>query len=189
MTEIKNIQVYGLNESIKRSGLPMMTDIFEDFSYTEKDSKRGENLANSPVGSGHNNYLKGIIVQFDLRYPEYLSPEMQRYHWFEIVSSMSKMHRLTKLNIRECVNNYVTEEVIALTEKYVQEYNDKQTYENFIKALSNCPLGLEKWMAITTNYLQLKTIYHQRKNHKLKEDWGAIITMIENLPYSFLITG
>ena len=38
------------------------------------------------------------------------------------------------------------------------------------------------------NYLQLKTIYKQRKNHKLKEDWGAICSMIEGLPYSELIT-
>lgn len=44
MTEVKNIQVYGLNKSIKRSGLPMMTDIFEDFEYTDKDRVRGENL-------------------------------------------------------------------------------------------------------------------------------------------------
>ena len=120
MTEIKNLQVYGLEESIKRSGLPMMTDIFEDISIVEDDLKRGDKLANTAIGSGHSNYLKGIIVQFDLRYPEYLSPEMQRYHWFEIVSSMSKMHRLTKLNIRECVNNYVTEEIIVLIEKYLK---------------------------------------------------------------------
>ena len=41
---------------------------------------------------------------------------------------------------------------------------------------------------VSTNYLQLKTIYKQRKNHKLKEDWGAICTMIEELPYKELIT-
>lgn len=189
MTEIKNVQVYGLEESLKRSGLPMMTDIFDNFICDDKDITRGNSLANTPTGSGHNNYLKGIIVQFDLRYPEYLSPEMQRYHWFEIVSSMSKMHRLTKMNIRECVNNYVTEEIISLTEQYIEEYNKEQTYENFMKVLSNCPLGLEKWMAISTNYLQLKTIYNQRKNHRLKEDWGTIIDMITNLPYASLITG
>ncbi len=83
----------------------------------------------------------------------------------------------------------MTEEVIKLTEQYIEEYNEEQSYENFMKVLSNCPLGLEKWMAISTNYLQLKTIYNQRKNHRLKEDWGVIIDMIKNLPYASLITG
>ena len=58
-----------------------------------------------------------------------------------------------------------------------------------MKCISNCPLGLELWMGITTNYLQLKTIYQQRKNHKLKEDWGVFCDMIEKLPMSELITG
>jgi hypothetical protein len=39
-------------------------------------------------------------------------------------------------------------------------------------------------MRCTTNYLQLRTIYHQRKNHKLKEDWGAFCDWIKSLPYS-----
>lgn len=44
-------------------------------------------------------------------------------------------------------------------------------------------------MRVSTNYLQLKTIYKQRRNHKLKEDWGAICNMIEELPYPELIIG
>ena len=31
-------------------------------------------LSNAISGSGHDNFLKGIIVQFDLKYPEYFSP-------------------------------------------------------------------------------------------------------------------
>lgn len=189
MTEIKNIQVYGLKESIRRSGLPMMVDLFDELEVKEDDFKRGKKLSNTPLGSGHSNFLKGIIVQFDLKYPEYLSPEMQRYHWFEIISSMSKMHRLIKMNLEECCNKYVDSRVIDVVDSYIQEYNDNPSYENFMLVLSNCPLGLMKWMSISTNYLQLKTIYHQRKNHKLKEDWGVIIRMIENLPMSHLIIG
>ena len=53
-----------------------------------------------------------------------------------------------------------------------------------MRCVSNCPLGLELWMGITTNCLQLKTIYNQRLHHKLKEDYRAILDMIEGLPYS-----
>ena len=93
--QIKNVKVYGLEESIIRSGYPMQIGEPVDFKYEysqqftpdEKDVNRGCKLANTPNGSGHNNFLKGIIVQFDLQYPEYFSPQLQRYHWIDIVSS------------------------------------------------------------------------------------------------------
>jgi hypothetical protein len=53
-----------------------------------------------------------------------------------------------------------------------------------MEMVSNCPLGLELFMRISTNYKQLQTIYHQRKHHKLKEDWGAFCEFVENLPYA-----
>lgn len=48
--------------------------------------------------------------------------------------------------------------------------------------------GFEMWMTISTNYLQLKTIYSQRKNHKLKEDWGAFCKWCEELPMFLELT-
>ena len=67
----------------------------------------------------------------------------------------------------------------------IQIYNRDKSYENFMKVVSNCPLGIELFMRCSTNYLQLKTIYHQRKHHKLVEDWqkGFIENFIKNLPY------
>ena len=68
-----------------------------------------------------------------------------------------------------------------------EEYkiNNKQDalYVAWMQVVSNCPLGLELWMRVSTNYKQLQTIYYQRRHHKLKEDWKAIINMIEGLPY------
>ena len=50
------------------------------------------------------------------------------------------------------------------------------------------PCGFILTARITTNYLQLKTIYAQRKNHTLPE-WRLFCKWIEQLPYSNLITG
>jgi hypothetical protein len=47
-------------------------------------------------------------------------------------------------------------------------------------------MGFELWMGISTNYLQLKTIYNQRKAHKL-EDWKYFCNWIESLPLKDLI--
>lgn len=184
MVEIKNLKVYGLEESILRSGLPLMTKEPTKRKLTDKDIKRIEKLSKVPQGTGHDCFLKGITVQFDLKYPQYFTPQLQRYHWVDIVSSQSKMHCLTKGEF-EC-NKYVDERMEGILEANIHQYNCSPTYENFMICLSNCPMGLELWMGITTNYLQLKTMYAQRKNHRLKEDWGEFCEMIKSLPYSQL---
>ena len=52
-----------------------------------------------------------------------------------------------------------------------------------MRMLSSCPMGIELFMRISTNYACLRNIWAQRHNHRLKEDWGAFCGMIENLPY------
>ena len=38
---------------------------------------------------------------------------------------------------------------------------------------------------VSTNYAELRTIYHQRKNHRLKEEWqDTCCKWIETLPYA-----
>lgn len=189
---IKNTEVYGLENSIKRSGMPMRVgEPTIDFitSNSKSDLKRAENLANTPLGSGHNNYLKGIIVQADIQYAQYFTPQLQRYNFVDIISSQSKMHRLTSLDtIEGYCNKYVEKQIISIVDILIQDYNEKPNKDKFMKVISNLPMGYELWMGITTNYLQLKTIYNQRKNHKL-EDWKQFCNWIEKLPMSNLITG
>lgn len=161
--------------------------------HTIQDYKRVINLHNASATSDvkcHDNWLTGVRVSFDMKYPQYISPELQRYHWIDIVSSSSKMHKLGQMTLINSCNKYVDPELIKIAQKYVDAYNEDPTYENRMLMISNCPLGLELFMRISTNYKQLQTIYFQRKNHRLKEDWGAICEMIEKLPFSKqLITG
>lgn len=63
---VSNLQVYGLGNSIRVSKFPMQVDTSKcDYSVTE----RTKSLANAERGSGHDNFLCGIIVQFDLTFP------------------------------------------------------------------------------------------------------------------------
>lgn len=197
--KIKNVEVYGLLKSIVRSGYPMQTsepkDLDEDFIITKDDAERALKLAKTANGSGHNNYLKGIIVQFDLQYPEYFSPQLQRYHWIDIISSQSKMHKVAsrELVAKDFTEDTLFENIRQLNELIVR-YNDFKRQHDprekqwFNKIISNLPSGYLKWMGISTNYLQLKTIYSQRRSHKLA-DWQFFCNWIENLPNSQLITG
>lgn len=190
MLEISNWKVYDLEESVNACRYSMMENIPEQIDFN-KSLERAIKLAKCPTGSGECNFLCGIRVAYDIKYPQYISCELQRYHFNDIVTSQSKMHKLIKMDLHKCCNKYVTEETINNLNKYIQAYNDSLTaplpdiwYNNWMVVISNCPLGLELTMRCTTNYLQLRTIYHQRKSHKLKEDWGAFCEWIKSLPYS-----
>jgi hypothetical protein len=152
----------------------------------EKSLPRAVQLANTTSGSGHQNFLKGIRVSFDIKYPSYFTPELQRYNFVDIVTSSSKMHKLTKMDMDACFNKYVTEDNKTMMKVLLQQYNKENSYENFMRLLSNCPMGVELFMRCSTNYLQLRTIFHQRKFHKLREDWqdGFCNNFVIKLPYA-----
>jgi hypothetical protein len=185
MLEISNVKVYDLQESViaSRNAMRLTPPEYTNEEF-EKSLPRAIQLANTKNGSGHQTFLSGIRVSFDLKYPNYISPELQRYHWVDIVTSSSKMHRLTKMNMDACFNEYVTQNSVNQMKVLIKQYNENPTYERFMYVISNCPQGVELFMRVSTNYLQLKTIYHQRKHHKLKEDWGAFCKAIESLPYA-----
>lgn len=195
MLQVKNVKVYDLEESViacrnaMRTELPEYTEVEFEQSL-ERAKKLVRSSAESKDVKCHDNFLTGIRVSFDLIYPNYISPELQRYHWIDIVTSSSKMHRIMKMDFRNCCNKYVTTETIEQMEHLVKCYNGipddhpDLKYEYFMLLISNCPLGIELFMRVSTNYKQLQTIYHQRKNHKLKEDYGALCDFIRSLPYA-----
>lgn len=195
MVEITNIDVYDLEKSIIACRNAMRTEpvyplLKDDYGYPIYEKKEWEDslkraiiLAKSPSNSGHANFLTGIRVSFDIKYPNYFSPELQRYNWIDIVTSSSKMHKLGAIVKKESFNKYVTKEVIDIVQNLANKLLEDPSYENRIRLLSNCPLGIELFMRVSTNYMQLRNIYHQRKNHRLVEDWGAFCRMIEELPF------
>ena len=184
MPKIENVEIYGLNESFRASKLPMKvnpTDATDDYTNVI------ENLANTPIGSGHDNFLVGIIVQFDLTISQHSRIQLLRYHHIDTVSSMSLMHMATRFDIRNMANEYVDEIILKRVEDIQQEYLANKTEENFLRLIYNIPSGFELTARMTTNYRQLKTMYAQRKHHRLP-DWQYICRWIETLPYSNLIT-
>lgn len=223
MLKVSNVKVYDLKESVIAARNAMRT---EPPAYTEEEFERSLERAKRLVTASaeskevkcHDNFLTGIRVSFDLVYPNYISPELQRYHWVDIVTSSSKMHRLLCMDIDKCCNRYVSQRQIDELQMFIDTYNAIDSiewydgleqsfvyrdgscevvttkkdalYKAFMFCISNCPQGIELFMRVSTNYKQLQTIYHQRKNHKLKEDWGAFCDFVKSLPYSdVFITG
>lgn len=190
MPKISNVNVYWLKESIVTSGYPMLTHYSEDISKEIQDnlevhSKRASRLSNAPLGSWHDNFLNGIVVEFDLTASLKARPEIQRYHFLDFVSSMSTMHKITTMDIE--FNEFVTQTSKDEILRLIEEYNKDKTEENKLRILYNIPSGVELTARMVTNYRQLKTIYHQRKNHLLP-DWREFVAWIETLPNSEFIT-
>lgn len=184
--KITNVRVYDLEESVIACRNAMRTSLPH---YTHREFResleRAKKLCMTPSGSGHANFRTGIRVSFDIIYPNYISPEMQRYHWFDIVTSSSKMHRIMEMDFDYCCNEWVTQETKDQMKRLIQAYKENNTEDNFMRVISNCPQGIELFMRISTNYEQLHTIYHQRKHHKLPE-WRETFCkeFIPSLPFA-----
>lgn len=182
---VHNWKVFGLEDSVRASKYPMAVD-FMAVPYGITDTVR--KLANSEKGSGHDQFLTGIIVQFDLTFSIKAWVEAERYHFFDFVSSQSTMHRITRLDpVMQC-NEYVDHRMIAILREKIDAYNADHTPENYLKVLYNVPVGFRLTARMTTNYRQLKTIYSQRKTHRLPE-WLEFCKWVEELPHSYFITG
>ena len=196
--KVEKTRVYGLEESLVASGYPMQADLFDnkiisamqenekvtDIVYrnaNDKDYKRARVLGTTKSGEGHDQYLTGIVVQFDLTFSLKAWTEMQRYHFIDFVSSQSTMHRITQMNIDKCCNSYVSDEVKNNLKKLVDKYLETKDKEDYLRVLYNMPTGLELTARLTTNYRQLKTIYKQRGQHRLIE-WREFCKWVETLP-------
>lgn len=188
---VENVKVYGLEESIRRAKFPMAIDTDNLNCELTKGIKA---LAQSNAGEGHDNFMNGIVVQFDLTCTVKMWTEFQRYHFADFVSSQSTLHRITRFDLDEQYIEYVDSRIIAIIKEKVEEYNQllqnesSGAPEKYLEILYSNPCGMKLTAGITTNYRQLKTMYKQRKNHRLPE-WRAFCKWIETLPMSELIIG
>ena len=203
---VANAMVYGLYESIRRAKFPMATDT-EMLNF---DMTKGiKALAQSGRGEGHDQWLTGVIVQFDLIFTNKAWVEAERYHFLDFVSSQSTMHRITKFDLDNAFNEHTDKRIIEIVKEKAREYNElcdafngglvpqsvefladleERRKEKYLEVLYSNPAGFRLTAGMTTNYRQLKTIYGQRKNHRLPE-WREFCKWIETLPMSELITG
>ena len=193
MPQITNTEIFGLERAIRTAKYPKAVEIDELNSELTKGIKA---CANCNTGEGHDNFLKGIIVQFDLTFSNKAWVELQRYHFIDFVSSQSTMHKIAKFNLKEQCNRYVDRRIIDIVQEKINEYNrlqslnlsqgvskerQKMLNELYLEILYNVPAGFELTAGMTTNYQQLKTIYQQRRHHRLK-DWEVFCDWCETLP-------
>ena len=105
------------------------------------------------------------------------------------------MHRITKFDIEKQYIKYVDPRIVKIMKDKVDSYNalsktfdSEQLKDKYLEILYSNPCGFKLTAGMTTNYRQLKTIYAQRKTHRLPE-WREFCKWMESLPHSEFITG
>ena len=190
---VSDCHVYDLDESVRASKYPMAVDHNKTNSEI---TDRTKSLGRTGMGEGHDNFLSGIVVNFDLTITNKMWVEAERYHFFQIVSSQSTMHRISKIGEnRDNFDSHVDSRTLSILNEKIAEYNrlsslattddlnvtqkrDELLKEAYLDILMNVPAGLKLTARISTNYRQLKTIYYQRKNHRLPE-WRKFCNWME----------
>ena len=194
---ISNVKVYDLEETLVASGYAMVDDydaqvvrseilnlrvgqVIGTFE-TDRHYKRALKLTKAPLNSGHVSWAKGVVVNMDITFTNKAWIELQRYHFIDIITGQSCMHRISKFDLDKAFNEYVDEVIIERLKEVQTNYINNPTPENYLKLLYSTPSGIYLTGRVTTNYLQLMNIYQQRHNHRLPE-WRQFCEELLDLP-------
>ena len=151
-------------------------------------------------GNEHAKFMRMIHVSVDVNMPRYWWSESDTYH-FNTKNSCSTMHKLLNNNNPITLDMFVTCEedmdwwksTVEKLEAMRKEYKEIQsTTKNnvamnklLVRAKRMLPEGFLQLRTLDTNYAELRNMYFQRRNHRLKEEWSdTFCKWVESLPYA-----
>ena len=148
--------------------------------------RRGKALGLVKPGSGHNSMFKGVTFNMVIDFPLYWLKEYQRYHFTDIISSQSTMHKILEFNLDDMFTDEVDPRAIEIIKDLKEQYNLEQDKDKkkaiWRRLINTLPDGFHMSMGITMNYLQAISIVGQRKNHKLSEWSDDFVPFLLDLP-------
>lgn len=213
--KVTNTEVYGIAAALRGMRNPMNSwhlsdtrkaDTIEDFKLLDticpKDMDMelaaiGENdldLAQRLIkaGSEHCKFLRQIQVWADFNMPLYWWSEFDTYK-FNTKNSCSTMHKLLNAKKGIELSDFVydkldrqdIEKIVIKLNELRDRYLETKEYNYVIRAKRLLPTSYKQLRTVNTNYAELRNIYFQRKNHRLKEEWqDTFCKWVESLPYA-----
>ena len=188
---------------------------YHQYQIGPNDMKLAQNLIKG--GPEHRKFLRQIFVSVDITAPLYWWKQMDTYKVGTVANSTSTMHKLTSNPITlDCfetddmnsdliyysiptyagklagndigmLSDFMIEQLEFLRQKYL-ETKDKRYWKELVRWLPESWLQTRTW---TANYEVIRTICHQRMNHKLNEWSGKdnsskdnFIKWAKSLPYA-----
>ena len=161
-------------------------EVDEQLKKFGKYYRRGRALGLVKPGSGHNSMFKGVTFNMVIDFPLYWLKEYQRYHFTDIISSQSTMHKILEFNLDDMFTDEVDPRAIEIIKDLKEQYNLEQDKDKkkviWRRLINTLPDGFHMSMGITMNYLQAISIVGQRKNHKLSEWSDDFVPFLLDLP-------
>jgi len=164
-----------------------------NFVIGEKDLELAQRLIKG--GTEHSKFMRMIQVWADFNMPRYWFQEWDTYKIGTVANSCSTMHTLSKrdydindfelgknpsITVKKSILN-TCNDLNEIRKKYLKT-ND---YSYVIEMKRLLPESFLQLRTINTNYAQLRNIFFQRRNHRLKEEWiETFCGWLETLPYA-----
>ena len=187
------------NEHIEKYEEMCDDDIsWEPYYIGENDMALAQRLVVG--GSEHAKFMRQIFVSVDVTGPLLWWKEIDQYKVGTVTDSQSTMHKLastpitldcfdlTGFNRSLCLMDPVNIDMVStalvnyleqMRLKYLKT-SDRAYWDELIRWLPESWLQTRTW---TANYAVLRTIFFQRKNHRLVQ-WHQFINWINRLPYA-----
>lgn len=209
MIKIENMHTCNWEAAIRGMRNPMNSWDKSDSYYTDgvyilgpNDLKLAKQLATA--GSDHGKSLRMIIFSCDITAPLYWWKGMDTYKVGTVRNSCSTMHKITEkeFTVEDFSVEHMDHFSITQLKHIIGRLNDNRSEylrwdpkdetalpkkDYWWQLIQLLPSSYNQKATWTANYEVLRNIYHARKKHKLDE-WHAFCDMIEELPYSELIT-
>ena len=214
MIELTKTEVFGWDAAIRGMRNPMNSwdrsdsewDFVEDPSIINPNDSvqfvlgpNDEDLMRRLCKGGpvHAKFRRMITVYVDINAPLYWWKEFDTYKVGTVANSCSTMHKIhskefvladfswERLDIASCQMLEMIIDFLNTNRQLFLDTKDKQYWHNMIQIL---PTSYNQKRTVELNYEVLNNIYHSRLGHKLDE-WHKVCEWIENLPYSWIITG
>ena len=171
---------------------------WEPYYIGKNDMKLAQSLIKA--GNEHCKFMRMIHVSVDVDMPRYWWSETDTYH-FNTKNSCSTMHKLLNNVNPITLDMFVTceedmdwwiytvnkLESLRIEYKEIQKTTKDHVKMNrlLVRAKRMLPEGFEQMRTWDTNYAELRTMYFQRKNHRLHEEWvDTFCKWVESLPYA-----
>ena len=165
----------------------------------------------SKAGTDHRKFMRMIPVMIRITAPLYWWKEFDTYKVGTVANSTSTMHKITakEFTLDDFSKDHLFGRSIDTLSNTIKTLNlyrdlylnggedrysdatvtfkpkDKEVWYQLIQLL---PDSYNQTRNVIFNYEVLANIYKSRKDHKLNE-WRVFCKWIEDLPYSYLITG
>lgn len=202
--KFENTEVLGFKAAFRGMRNPMNSWNKSDSSF-DKEFQGQIVLGNKDIelaqtliiaGSEHSKFMRMIHVQVDVDMPRYYWSEADTYH-FNTKNSCSTMHKLlnnpnpiTKDLFAYCkedveVLETVVERLESLRQAYFYTHDKNKKDRLLLRAKRILPEGFLQMRTLDTNYAELRNMYFQRRNHRLKQEWQqTFCEWVKSLPYA-----